>query len=167
MESSKKVRRVSKWKSRGAALVEGSLLFPVMVMFLPYMAYFHNIHKSEFVNMGQTRAEVWAYTSKSCTGAGTAGPSQTATTETSSGKGGPADSKGSPVASNVRNGILATGYATTTTQADAAPFNVKFTLKHPVKAESWNFCNEITSDVETTSLISQMASLGKQIAKSF
>ena len=165
METTKKVRRVSKWKSRGAALVEGSLLFPVMVMFLPYMAYFHNIHKSEFVNMGKTRAEVWAYTSKSCTGAGTAGPNQTATTETSSGKGGPADN--APIASNVRNGLIATGYATTTTQADAAPFNVKFTLKHPVKAESWNFCNEIKYDVETKSLIGQMADLGKQIAKTF
>ena len=159
MERSKKKRLVSRGKSRGAALVEGALLFPVMVMFLPYMAYFHNMHRVEFESMGKSRKEVWTYTSKSCTGAGTkSGSKDTANGYPGApggaeGKGGKADGTS---AVKVKNGLIATGYATASGTADAKPFNVKFTLTKKIKAESWNFCNEVSEDPETTNVIKQL-----------
>lgn len=167
MERSRKARLIGRGKARGAALVEGALLFPIMVMFLPYMTYFHNIHRVEFEKMGKSRKDVWTYTSKSCTGGGasTSGSSDTANgypgaPGDSTGKGGRADS--APV--NVRNGIIATGYATASGTADASPFNVRFALTHRVKAESWNFCNEITVDPESTGIFSQIISYARGIA---
>jgi hypothetical protein len=126
-----------------------------MVMFLPYMAYFHNIHKVSFVKMGETRQQTWTYTSKSCTGAGTkSGSKDTANGYPDApggaeGKGGRAES--APV--NVKNGLIATGYSTASGTADAKPFNVTFVKTLKVKAESWNFCNEVAVDPETSNAL--------------
>lgn len=159
MERSKKTRLISRGKTRGAALVEGSLLFPIMVMFLPYMTYFHNLHKVEFLKMGESRNQCWAYTSKSCTGAGGAksGSKDTANGYPNApggaeGKGGKAES--APV--NVKNGLIATGYSTASGTADAKPFNVTFGKTLKVKAESWNFCNEVSVDPETSNVLDQV-----------
>lgn len=168
--------RFGRVRSRGAALVEGSLLFPVMVMFLPYMAYFHNIHRAEFVQMSSTRTSVWAYTSISCTGSGTtaATTGSTDTTKTASnpggvdstGQGGKADGAPGVGSSNVRGGLVATAYATSTEKADAKPFNVTFMVTHTVKAESWNFCNEITVDPVTANVFSQVYNYATNLGKS-
>lgn len=165
MERSKKTRLVSRGKTRGAALVEGSLLFPIMVMFLPYMTYFHNLHKVAFTKMGESRKQVWTYTSKSCPGGGaTSGSSDTANgypgaPGDSRGKGGRAE--GAPV--NVRSGIIATGYATASGTANAKPFDVAFGFTRRVKAESWNFCNEITVDPESTNIFSAIVAYARTL----
>ncbi|WP_394839389.1 pilus assembly protein [Pendulispora rubella] len=52
----------------GAALVEAGIIMPVMVTFLGFMFWFHDIYKVKETKMYEARAAVLTYASRACDG---------------------------------------------------------------------------------------------------
>ena len=110
------MRRSSRTQQRGAAAVEAAVIFPVIVLFLSYMFYFHNMQKMEFKIMATARYMAWTAASHGCD-TGTGGSTTQTGTSTTGG------AKANTGAGTKRlGGIIAIQLATDTGSSDASPF---------------------------------------------
>lgn len=139
----------------GAALVEGALLFPVMVLFLIYLNYFNNIHKTEFAVMAEARRQAWDQASHGCTGGATGGTtSSTDTTGSNS-----SNVKGGQTGT-VMKGIIPFGKGHSSAKAESKIYPTKitgYTVNHDVYVP----CNENVN--ASANMFTQMYNLAKSM----
>ncbi|WP_394829560.1 TadE/TadG family type IV pilus assembly protein [Pendulispora albinea] len=80
--------RRAKTRQRGAAMVEAALVLPVMVSFLGFMYWFHDIGRAKMEAMQQVRGSVLTYASHGCSGqSGSDGSADGALSSSSRGQG--------------------------------------------------------------------------------
>ena len=140
---------------RGAALVEGALLFPVMVLFLVYLTYFNNIHKVEMSTMAEARRQAWDLASHGCV-AGANGGQSTTTDATSSNS---SNAKGGQTGS-VMKGVVGYAKGTSTGNANEGGYPTKITYR-PIVHDVYVACNENVN--ASDDMFTQMYNLGSSM----
>lgn len=141
----------------GAALVEGALLFPVMVLFLVYLTYFNNIHKVEMSTMAEARRQAWDLASHGCV-AGANGGTTSTTDSTSSNS---SNAKGGQTGT-VMKGVVGYAKGTATGRADEGGFPTKITYR-PIVHDVYVPCNENVN--ASASMFAQMYDLAVSMGR--